>query len=95
MAHTKAIGTTSLGRDSQPKYLGIKLSDGQTAKIGNVILRQRGTRYIAGTGVRVGRDHTIYAIANGKVKFATKQMLKQNGSRKVMKVVSVCPATGN
>ena len=91
MAHTKAIGSTQLGRDSQPKYLGVKLHDGQIAKPGNIIIRQRGTKVIPGKGVRIGSDDTIYAVIAGKVKFTTKKQKKFDGSRKLVKTVSVIP----
>ena len=89
MAHTKAIGTTSNGRDSQPKYLGVKLSQGQAAKIGNIIIRQHGTKFLPGLGVRLGKDYTIYAVTPGQVKFTTKRKIGFNGDRRIVKVVSV------
>ena len=89
MAHTKAIGSTQLGRDSQPKYLGVKLHDGQTAKIGNIIIRKRGSKYLTGKGLRKGSDDTIYAVVNGKVKFTTVKKKKFDGSRRLVKVVHV------
>jgi large subunit ribosomal protein L27 len=89
MAHTKAIGSTQLGRDSQPKYLGVKKYDGETAKIGNIIVRQRGSKYLAGEGVRKGSDDTIYAVVNGKVKFTTTKKKKFDGSRRLVKVVNI------
>jgi large subunit ribosomal protein L27 len=91
MAHTKAIGTTHNGRDSQPKYLGVKLYEGQLASVGNIIIRQRGTKFIPGTGVRLGSDYTIYAMVPGKVKFTTKRKTGYNGDRRIVKVVSVIP----
>ena len=89
MAHTKAIGSTQLGRDSQPKYLGVKLHDGQVAKPGSIIIRQRGTKVVPGKGVRIGSDDTIYAVISGKVKFTTKKHKKFDGSRKLVKIVNV------
>ncbi len=89
MAHTKAGGTTKLGRDSQPKYLGVKLFDGEPAKPGAIIVRQRGSRFIAGTGVRKGGDDTIYAVKAGKVKFSTIQKVSFDGHKKHIKKVSV------
>ncbi|MDP3793020.1 MAG: 50S ribosomal protein L27 [bacterium] len=89
MAHTKAIGSTQLGRDSQPKYLGVKLHDGQIAKIGNIIIRQRGSKYLTGKGVRKGSDDTIYAVTNGAVKFTTTKKKKFDGSRRLVKIVNV------
>ncbi|MDP3731043.1 MAG: 50S ribosomal protein L27 [bacterium] len=89
MAHTKAVGAGRYGKDSRPKYLGVKLSGGQKAKIGSVIIRQRGTKVVPGAGVRLGKDDTIYAVKEGNVKFTTKKMLKHNGQRRLVKIVSV------
>jgi|TARA_Y100000031_G_scaffold156411_1_gene210856 large subunit ribosomal protein L27 len=89
MSKTKSAGSTSLGRDSQPKYLGVKLSGGQKAQPGSIIIRQRGTKFLAGTNVRKGKDDTLYAIAKGIVKFATKKIKKFDGSKKIIKVVNV------
>jgi len=89
MAHTKAIGTSKNARDSESKRLGLKLSSGQTAKIGNIIIRQRGTKYRPGLGVRIGSDDSIYAVKDGKVKFRTKKVTKFDGSRKLAKFVDV------
>jgi large subunit ribosomal protein L27 len=69
MAHKKAGGSTRNGRDSQSKRLGVKLFGGQDVAAGNIIVRQRGTRYNAGANVGMGRDHTLFATAGGKVKF--------------------------
>jgi large subunit ribosomal protein L27 len=69
MAHKKAGGSTRNGRDSNPKYLGVKKFGGEVAVAGNIIVRQRGTRFKAGEKVGVGRDHTLYALEDGKVKF--------------------------
>lgn len=89
MAHKKAAGSTSLGRDSESKRLGVKLSDGQVAKSGNIIIRQRGTKYHPGENVRRGNDDTLFAVADGKVKFSTKKLKKFNGQLKSTKIVSV------
>jgi len=89
MAHTKAIGTTQLGRDSGPKYLGLKLHDGQLAKTGNIIIRQRGSTVLPGKGVRQGSDYTIYAVTTGTVKFITRRKKNYDGSRREVKVVNV------
>lgn len=89
MAHTKAKSTTKLGRDSESKRLGVKLSGGQLAAPGNIIIRQRGSKYMAGLGVRMGKDDTIYAIKSGKVKFITRKKRDYDGSRHLIKVVSV------
>lgn len=68
MAHRKAGGTTKNLRDSNPKYLGTKLADGQKAKSGSIIVRQRGTVIMAGNNVSVGKDHTLFALKSGTVK---------------------------
>ena len=69
MAHKKGVGSSRNGRDSNAQRLGIKRSDGQVILAGTIILRQRGTRVHAGRNVGVGRDHTLYALAPGQVKF--------------------------
>jgi large subunit ribosomal protein L27 len=89
MAHTKAIGSTQLGRDSQPKYRGIKLSDGQKAQPGSIIVRQTGLSVLAGKGVRQGSDYTLYAVVSGTVKYATRKKINFDGGNRVVKVVSV------
>jgi large subunit ribosomal protein L27 len=89
MAHTKATGTTKLGRDSESKRLGVKLSDGQNAIIGNIIIRQRGTRYVPGLGTRIGKDDTIYAVKRGMVKYISKKKKNYDGRSKLIKVVSI------
>jgi large subunit ribosomal protein L27 len=77
MAHKKAGGSTRNGRDSNPKYLGVKRYGGESVLAGNIIVRQRGTRFHAGENVGVGRDHTLFALADGKVKFESKGMPKR------------------
>jgi large subunit ribosomal protein L27 len=72
MAHKKAGGSTRNGRDSESKRLGVKLYGGQAVVSGNIIIRQRGTEYRAGTNVKMGRDHTLFAVANGHIKFEEK-----------------------
>jgi large subunit ribosomal protein L27 len=89
MAHTKAKSTTKLGRDSESKRLGVKLFDGQIAFPGNIIVRQRGTKFLPGEGVRIGKDDTIYAIKEGKVKFTTRKKVCYDGNRRIVKVVNV------
>jgi len=91
MAHKKAAGSTSLGRDSESKRLGVKISDGQVVKAGNIIIRQRGTKYYPGLGVRRGNDDTLFAVKDGFVKFTTKKLLKFNGQLKATKVVNIIP----
>ena len=70
MAHKKAGGSTRNGRDSNPKYLGVKLYGGQAVEAGNIIVRQRGTQFHPGPGVGLGRDHTLFALVDGVVEFA-------------------------
>jgi large subunit ribosomal protein L27 len=89
MAHRKAGGTAKNLRDSQPKYLGIKLSDGQKATSGSIIVRQRGTAIMAGTNVSVGKDHTLFALKDGIVKFGSKRKTSFNGRTTVKKIVNV------
>lgn len=89
MAHKKAGGSTTLGRDSQPKYLGVKLYGGQKAQIGSIIVRQRGAKFKAGNNVRLGRDYTIYAVKQGVVQFKTKRTRGFDGNTKKIKVVSI------
>ena len=72
MAHKKAGGSSKNGRDSESKRLGVKLFGGQAAKAGNIIVRQRGTRFHAGVNVGLGRDHTLFALADGVVRFDRK-----------------------
>ena len=72
MAHKKAGGSTRNGRDSNPKYLGVKIYGGQAVNAGNIIIRQRGTQFHPGAGVGLGRDHTLFALVNGTVQFSVK-----------------------
>jgi len=72
MAHKKAGGSTRNGRDSESKRLGVKRFGGETVLAGNIIVRQRGTAYHAGDGVGIGKDHTLFALVDGKVRFAIK-----------------------
>ena len=89
MAHKKAGGTSKNLRDSKPKYLGTKLYSGEKAKAGSIIVRQRGTKIIAGENVRTGKDHTLYAVKDGVVKFGTKRKTRFNGKTVVKKMISV------
>lgn len=84
MAHKKSGGSTSNGRDSNPKMRGVKRYGGEAVAIGNIIVRQKGTKFFAGTGVKMGRDFTIYAVTPGKVQFSF--------YNKTRKMVSVVPA---
>ena len=89
MATTKSAGTSRLGRDSNPKYLGVKLFEGQVTKIGSIIIRQRGTKFLAGKNVRMGKDNTLYAVKEGKVYFTTKRKKLFDGSQRIAKTVNV------
>ena len=73
MAHKKGEGSSRNGRESESKRLGVKLSGGQAAIAGNIIIRQRGTKYKVGRNVGLGKDHTIYALIDGKVVFQKKR----------------------
>ena len=84
MAHKKAGGSTRNGRDSVSKRLGVKRFGGETVQAGSIIVRQRGTRFHAGTNVGIGKDHTLFATADGKVQFVT----KGPNSRKFVQIVS-------
>ena len=77
MAQKKGGGSTRNGRDSQPKMLGVKVYGGQTVLAGSILVRQRGTKFHAGTNVGIGRDHTLFALVDGKVSFATKGALNR------------------
>ena len=77
MAHKKAGGSTRNGRDSNAQRLGVKVFDGQAVEAGNIIVRQRGTQFHPGAGVGLGRDHTLFALVDGKVEFAVKGAAKR------------------
>lgn len=89
MAKTKSGGSTRLGRDSQPKYLGLKLFEGQIAKPGMIIVKQRGTKFLPGKNVKKGGDDTLFALKEGLVSFKTKKKRGFNNSQRLVKVVSV------
>jgi large subunit ribosomal protein L27 len=89
MAHKKAAGSTQNGRDSQAKRLGLKIFGGQVVKAGNIIIRQRGTKFHPGNGVGIGKDHTIYALVDGLVQFQEKRMKKYDGRAFKEKIVNV------
>jgi large subunit ribosomal protein L27 len=89
MAHRKAGGTAKNLRDSNPKYLGVKLADGATAQSGSVIVRQRGTAIMAGSNVGLGRDHTLFALKPGVVKFSSKRKTSFNGKTVSRKIVNI------
>ncbi|HAO99736.1 MAG TPA: 50S ribosomal protein L27 [Fibrobacteres bacterium] len=83
MAHKKGLGSTRNGRDSNPKYLGVKKFGGENVIAGNIIVRQRGTQWHPGLNVGMGRDHTLFALTDGVVRFETGKSPK----------VSIHPAT--
>jgi large subunit ribosomal protein L27 len=85
MAQKKGGGSTRNGRDSQPKMLGVKAFGGELISAGSIIVRQRGTKFHPGTNVGVGKDHTLFALVDGQVSFATKGALNKQ-------TVSVVPA---
>lgn len=90
MASTKAGGSAKNLNDSNPKYLGVKLSDGSSARPGMVIVRQRGTKIEAGKNVKVGRDHTLFSMASGRVTYRTMRKRRFDGniiSKKVADVI--------
>lgn len=89
MATKKAGGSTSLGRDSQSKRLGLKVHDGQQAKAGMVLVRQRGSNFRAGTGAAVGVDDTVFATAAGTVRYTSRTVKSFNGKRQVRRTVTV------
>lgn len=89
MAHKKAAGTTKNGRDSNAKFLGIKKADGSLVEVGNIIIRQRGSAVLPGNGVRMGRDHTLFALKNGKVVFSEKRKTHFDNTVVTKKVASV------
>ena len=89
MSTTKSAGSTRLGRDSQPKYLGIKMYAGQKAKAGQILVRQRGTKLFAGDNVGMGKDNTLFAKKEGVVKFSTKRKLGFDRSQRTVKIVHI------
>ncbi len=92
MSTKKAGGTAKNLRDSKPKYLGVKKADGQSVKTGQIIVRQRGTKIEAGTNVKVGKDHTLFAACDGKVAFRSMRKTGFNGKTKIKKAVDVVTA---
>ncbi|KKU19091.1 MAG: 50S ribosomal protein L27 [Parcubacteria group bacterium GW2011_GWA1_47_11] len=92
MAHTKAGGSTKNLRDSASKRLGVKRHDGQGVKAGEILVRQRGTQFVPGVGVRRGADDTLYAAVAGVVKFLSRSKVKFNGHKRAIKVVKILSA---
>lgn len=89
MATKKAGGSTKNGRDSNPKYLGIKINDGALAPAGAILVRQRGTDVIPGKNVAMGKDHTLYALKQGEVSYGYKRKTHFDSSSKSKKIVNV------
>jgi large subunit ribosomal protein L27 len=89
MAHKKAGGTSKNLKDSQPKFLGIKRTDGQAVKTGQIIVRQRGTKIEPGKGTKIGKDHTIFALNDGTVSFRNTRKTGFTGKTVVKKAVDV------
>lgn len=92
MAHTKSGGSTKLGRDSKSKRLGVKVNNNEAVKAGEIIIRQRGTHYIAGRNVKRGGDDTLYAMTKGVVQFLSRKKENFDGSRRYVKIVTVAPS---
>lgn len=89
MATRKAAGTAKNLTDSNPKYLGVKKHDGEVVSSGNIIVRQRGARIIAGKNTKSGKDFTVFAVKEGKVKFTSIRKTHLDGTSKIKKVASV------
>lgn len=89
MATKKAAGVAKNLRDSKPKFLGVKVNDGASVRAGGIIVRQRGTRYVAGSNVGIGKDHTLFALKDGKVSFGDKRQVKYDSKVVSRKLVSV------
>lgn len=89
MSTKKAGGTVKNGRDSNPNYLGVKLNDGQKTKCGSIIIRQRGTKFIPGENVKMGKDYTIFALTEGVVKIGKKKKKGFNNKTVVKKTINV------
>jgi len=89
MAHRKAGGSAKNLRDSKPKYLRLKIADGQFANAGSIIVRQRGTKFLPGDNTDMGKDHTIHALRAGTVKIGNKRKTGFNNKAKSLKVINV------
>ncbi|MFC1789603.1 50S ribosomal protein L27 [Patescibacteria group bacterium] len=89
MSKTKSTGSSTLGRDSLPKHLGIKIHHGQKAKIGQILIRQRGTKFLPGKNVKRGRDDTLFAMKDGMVHFTRKRKLGFNRAQRIASVVNI------
>jgi len=89
MAKTKSKGGAKLGRDSRPKYLGVKKFGNQKVRVGEILVRQKGTKFLAGKNVGCGRDYTLFALKDGLVKFRTASKKRFDGSKRIAQVVEV------
>lgn len=89
MATKKSGGSTQNGRDSNPKYLGVKVNHGESVKTGSIIVRQRGTDVVPGKNIGIGKDHTLFALKDGKVEFGTKRKIHFDNTIKRKKIVHV------
>lgn len=89
MAHKKSAGVSKNGRDSNPKYLGIKVTHGAVAQPGSILVRQRGTDVLPGRGVSMGKDHTLFSLVNGKVQMGYKRKVHFDNTVIKKKIISV------
>lgn len=89
MAHRAGKKTARINRGSRSKRLGVKLYDGQKAKAGNILVRQRGTKFLPGDNVKKGKDDTLFATKEGKVVFEKKNKTRFDGSKKVRKIIHI------
>ncbi|MEK7149509.1 MAG: 50S ribosomal protein L27 [Patescibacteria group bacterium] len=91
MAHTKSGGSTKLGRDSAAKRLGVKRQNGETVNAGEILIRQRGSKYLAGLNVKKAGDDTLYALKPGIVKFLSRKKIRFDGNKRKVKMVTIEP----
>jgi len=91
MAHKKSAGTTKNGRDSNPKYLGIKITPGAFAKVGQILVRQRGTDILTGKNIGMGKDHTLFALKDGTVALGYKRKMHFDNTIHKKKILHVVP----
>ena len=89
MAHTKSGGSTKLGRESAAQRLGVKRQHGQLVKIGEILIRQRGTKYLPGKNVGRAKDDTLYALKKGAIKFSTKKKIRFDGNLRYATVIAI------
>ena len=89
MATTKSAGSTRLGRDSKPKYLGVKLFGGEKTKVGQILIRQRGTKWLPGKNVGRGKDDTLFALKDGVVRFSSVKKRGFDNSQRIVTRISV------